>query len=921
MVADVAVWGAYTAIPLVLLTLVLRRRDMPFPRLFWLFAAFIFACGSTHLIDAVLFWWPIYRVSAAAKVLTAVVSWATVLALIRIAPKVRTLPALARINEDLNREISERRRTEELLRESEERLRFMLSATRVGTWDWDLHTGSVRWSDNLETLHELPPGSFGGTHEAALALVHAEDRPNVEEIIARAIEACADFEVEYRFIRRNSAVSWMQIKAHVFKDRTNRPVRVAGICMDVSSRKQADARFRLAVEASPSAVVMVDEQGKIVLANSRVLELFGYTQSELIGRTIEVLVPERFRGHHPVYRGGFHDDPRARPMGAGRDLYGLRKDGSEVPVEIGLSPIRTDEGLMVLSTVVDITNRKQAEEERQYLLEAERAARNEAERANRLKDVFLANVSHELRTPLNAILGWSQLLGRHPLEGEAAQAVQIIERNAKVQAKLIEDLLDVSRIISGKIRLEMQTVDLALVANSAIEAVLPAAQVKNIEIERAIDATVQPVSGDPNRLQQVVWNLLSNAIKFTPRGGKVRVQVKQVGAHAEIAIRDNGIGMKVEFLPLLFDRFRQADSSTTRSYQGLGLGLSIVRHLVELHGGTVHGESEGEGCGSLFTVILPIALRANGSDDAEEPPTTTYAPSAWATGSSSGPSALGGVKVLVVDDDPDACVLAQRVLEDCGASVTTAGSAAQALRVFDPFRPDVIISDISMPEQDGYQFIQQIRHRESGKGSRTPAAALTAFTRPEDRARALLSGYQAHIAKPLTAAELIAVVASLTGRISAMSDSPSATRTQEICAQETAAAANAGTPPSKSLDRGRLLVVEDHRDVADLLKQSLEEHGYGVQIARSIAAALDIFDRRQFDLVICDLGLPDGSGLELMRQLLARRSVLGIALSGHDRDTFGNTWREAGFVEFLVKPAEEEDLLAAVERAMANKPD
>lgn len=906
--SDLATWGAYTAIPFILAYLVLRRRDLPFPRIFWLFAAFIFTCGTVHLIESAIFWWPIYRISAIAKVATAVASWATVIGITYVAPKALSLPGLAKINDELTREVAERRRAETLLRENQERLRFILVATGVGTWDWDVDTGRVRWSENLQHMHGLKQGEQEGTFNTLMAAVVEEDRDYLEQSICRALREGNDFSVEYRVKADGKSLCSLEMKGHIADRVDGRATRVAGICIDITDRKQAEQRFRLTVEASPNCVILVDARGRVVLVNSRVKTMFGYGQQELIGQSIEVLVPERFRAKHPGYREEFTRKPEARPMGMGRDLYALRKDGTEFPVEIGLSPTESDDGPLVLATVVDITARKQAEEERVQLLEAERAARNEAERANRLKDMFLATVSHELRTPLNAILGWSQLLNRASLTGEAAQAASIIQRNAKVQARLIEDLLDMSRIISGKIRLDMHAAELPIIVNSAIEAVLPAAQVKNITIERHIDAAAGPVRGDSSRLQQVVWNLLTNAIKFTPKGGKVSVSLARAGSHAEIVVSDTGMGIKPEFLPFIFDRFRQADSSLSRQHAGLGLGLSIVKNLVELHGGSVEADSEGENQGATFLVRLPLS----GPSELQiltEPamPSTAPPPEPPAA---FGAQAFNGLKVLVVDDDPDACILAERVLEDCGAQVQTATSADEAMDQLEPFAPDLIVSDISMPGKDGYQFIQEVRQTESAKGKHTPAAALTALARPEDRARAVLAGYQAHIAKPLTAAELIAVVASLTGRLGNASqpvpESPPASDAQTDDGESTS--------QGEASDKPAVLVVEDYADVANFIQRTLKERGYYVQVVPTVTGALEMFAKQPFNLVIADLGLPDGSGISLMRQLRTRRPVVGIALSGHESDTLVGLCRRAGFSEFLVKPAEENDLVAAVER-------
>jgi signal transduction histidine kinase/CheY-like chemotaxis protein len=399
---------------------------------------------------------------------------------------------------------------------------------------------------------------------------------------------------------------------------------------------------------------------------------------------------------------------------------------------------------------------------RQYqirdLLVKEREAREEAERISRLKDEFIATLSHELRTPLSAILGWSQLLGRGLLEDhEIQEAVTSIERNARAQTQLIEDLLDMSRIISGKMRLDVQTVDPRAVIESAVETVLPAAEAKSIRVETVIDPMTGTFSGDSNRLQQVIWNLLSNAIKFTPHGGSVKVLTHRDGANVEIAVCDTGQGISAEFLPHVFDRFRQADGSTTRRHGGLGLGLAIVKQLVELHGGRVEARSDGDGCGSMFVIMLPAAITTSRPAVAEPKRFTHHA---QVVASDLGLQKLTGLKVVAVDDEPDALAIIERVLKMCEAEVRTCHNAHDALRTVEEFQPDLIISDIGMPEVDGYELMQRLRD----SGNRVPAIALTAFARSQDRMKALVSGFVSHIAKPVEPAELIATVVAVTGR-------------------------------------------------------------------------------------------------------------------------------------------------------------
>ncbi|HEV7501016.1 MAG TPA: ATP-binding protein, partial [Vicinamibacteria bacterium] len=377
----------------------------------------------------------------------------------------------------------------------------------------------------------------------------------------------------------------------------------------------------------------------------------------------------------------------------------------------------------------------------------------EAQEANRMKDEFLATLSHELRTPLNAIVGWTKLLQDGQLdEPTRKRAIDTIDRNARAQTQLIEDILDVSRIVAGKLSLNVRAVELAALVEGALDSVRHAADAKGVRLVAEIGRAVGPFQGDPDRLQQVAWNLLSNAIKFTPRGGEVVVRLRAAQDHAELVVQDDGMGMKTEFLPHVFERFRQADSSSTRPHGGLGLGLAIVRHLVELHGGSVDVASAGEGKGSTFTVRLPL------HDGASVPEAPRRAPA-----SAPGPQ-LSGLEVLVVEDEADARDLIRTVLEQLGAGVITAATAEEALAALDERRMDVLLSDIEMPGIDGYELMRRVRDRPADRGGRIPAAALTAYARPEDRAAALRAGFQLHVAKPVQPAELAAVVSSLAGR-------------------------------------------------------------------------------------------------------------------------------------------------------------
>jgi PAS domain S-box-containing protein len=486
----------------------------------------------------------------------------------------------------------------------------------------------------------------------------------------------------------------------------------------------------------------------------------GYSREELLSmRMQDISAPEIVPANMELYKGIWKN---GTPFVIEKQY--IRKDGSRVWVSNSVAPVIGASGKIesVVCVTIDISRSKRADEERERLLQNEQAAREEAERANRLKDEFLATVSHELRTPLNAILGWSQMLQNSNLDEAAAKrALSTIERNARAQNQLIDDLLDVSRIITGQLRLNVRAVDLSSVIMAAVDAAGPAAEAKNIRLQTLIDPQAGQISGDPDRVQQVVWNLLSNAIKFTPKDGRVQARLERVNSHVEIVVSDTGIGIEPEFLPFVFERFRQSDGSTTRSHGGLGLGLAIVRQLVELHGGTVSVESEGEGKGATFIVNLPLLpIRKEPESDVPR-----IHPTAQNGSPAHCPPELSGLRVLLVDDEADSRDLLNFVLESCEAQVLTTSSAAEALELIKRERFDVIVSDIGMPEEDGYSLIRKIRALSNELGGNTPAIALTAYARAEDRVQALRSGFQMHIAKPVEAVELIAAVANLAGRM------------------------------------------------------------------------------------------------------------------------------------------------------------
>ncbi|WP_437910795.1 PAS domain S-box protein [Sorangium sp. So ce327] len=616
--------------------------------------------------------------------------------------------------------------------------------------------------------------------------LHPDDRQKVA-IFEECVRRGEPFEEELRYVSPDGAVHPVLNRGVPVRDERGEITAWVGICLDVSRLKhteealrESEGRLRAALDEAQRVIA---ERGRLedeLRARERELASLMANSPDVIYRldlglrctfmsptswTVMGFPPEHYIGRTPRENGLPAEVievseaacrealATARPQRMEFSLGGRRFRARIIP-ELG--PEGTVDSFMGITE--DVTAERLAEEERQKLLESERAARDEAERVSRVKDDFVATLSHELRSPINAILGWARILrGRAPEAQTLARGLEVIERNARLQADMVSELLDMSRIVSGKLRLDVQPVDLPTVIQSALEAIQLAAETKGIAVASSIDPEASSLRGDPARIHQIVWNLLSNAVKFTPPGGRIDVALRRAGAHAALSVTDTGMGIAPQFLPHLFERFRQADASSTRKHGGLGIGLSIVKHLVELHGGTVEVASQGEHLGATFTVTLPLAGVSQEAPDAAERPSEACAE---ALADYPGAS-LAGMRVLVVDDQPDAREVAQRVLEECEATVTTAGSAAEALAILSQDRPDVIVSDLGMPGEDGFQLIRRVRGLGEARGGATPAVALSALARAEDKARALGAGYQAHVAKPLDPAELVGVIAAL----------------------------------------------------------------------------------------------------------------------------------------------------------------
>jgi PAS domain S-box-containing protein len=697
------------------------------------------------------------------------------------------------------RDVTERKRIERVAQETAARLGMALQASRMGNWSWDVATDLVTMSDRAAEIFGIPPGPVM-TWTQMRQILSEEDRERARVSVERAIADHTDYDIEYQVVQPGDRRIWVAAMGRATYDESGQVLGMLGVVQDVTERKLERAQL----EAEREALETINRVGQMLSAELNLDKLvqaltdaateitgaeFGsffynviderggsymlYTLSGVpreqfanfpMPRATDLFGPT-FRGEGVVRIDDVKKDPR---HGANAPYYGMPK--GHLPVVSYLAvPVISRSGEVIGGLffghskpgvfterderiVAGLAGLGATAMDNARLYVAEQKARRDAETANRLKDEFLATVSHELRTPLNAITGWALLLRSGKLDpASSEQAIETIERNAKAQEQIIEDILDVSRIITGKIRLDVSTVEVAPVIDAAVDSLRLTADARQPSL----------VLGDAGRLQQVVWNLLSNAIKFTPRGGRVQVALERINSHIEIKVTDTGQGINKEFLPYVFERFRQADSSTAREYGGLGLGLAIVRHLTELHGGSVSADSAGEGLGATFTVRLPVAAAREDSFA----PTQTSVPRFHQPLSEEAPTEfteeLAGVRVLVVDDEPDARVLLTTMLRQYGAEATAAGSTSEALETLKGWLPDVLVSDIGMPGRDGYELIREVRALSSEEGGDTPAVALTAYARSEDRLKALRSGFHTHLSKPVTPTELSATIAGL----------------------------------------------------------------------------------------------------------------------------------------------------------------
>ena len=673
---------------------------------------------------------------------------------IRVEERTRELSAT---NEELKQQIKERE-------QAENRRRVALEVGSLGTWKLNLDKDDGEMDERGLEIFGLTKEDFNGSSKLAFSRIVEEDVPVVDEKFRKAVSEKTNFDAEFRILDSKGGIRWNNCSGQPQLDENGNVTHIVGFCRDITESKQSEIALRNSeefnrsiFENSPDCVKVLELDGTIHSVNTNGLCILEIDDlASFVGKQWIDLWEgdEKELAYQAV-------ETARKGKSASFEGYCKTAKGTLRYWDVSIAPIFDVAGkpIRLISTSRDITERREAESEREELLKREQAARKDAEIANRMRDEFLATVSHELRAPLNAILGWGRLLEKGKLdETTTEKAIDTIVRNAESQNRLIEDLLDVSRIISGKLRLEVITIKPINLVESALETVRPAADAKGITLEIKDDRDVSHISGDPNRLQQVIWNLVSNAIKFTPNDGRVTLEIERQDDFVEISVKDTGVGIKEEFLPHVFDRFRQADASSIRKFGGLGLGLAIVRHITEMHGGTVDVFSEGEGKGATFTVRLPLITSPIAESEAET--------AMKLLAKNDIPEInLDGLLILVVDDEEDTRQLLVQSLTFHGATVISADSVKNALAQIKEKNPDVLVSDIGMPGEDGYSLIRQVRALRDDQQRNMPAIALTAFTRAQDRMRALATGFQNHVSKPVEPDELATVIASLTGRL------------------------------------------------------------------------------------------------------------------------------------------------------------
>jgi len=646
------------------------------------------------------------------------------------------------------------------LREKEEglwRLANLIDLSYEPIFTWHFDDGIMEWNKGCEQLYGYDRSEAVG--KTSHSLLKTEFPSSSANEYLETLQQTGQWSGVLKQLASDGREVWVESRQQVIESEgkqlvleTNRDIT------DKLRGEESTIRLAAIVASSNDAIIGKTLEGIITNWNDGARRIFGYSEEEVVGQPINILIPDDRQDEEPKIIERLKRGERVDHYQTVR----VRKDGQKIDLSLTISPIRNALGQIIGASKIarDITEHIRLQAERERLLQQAQTAREQAEKANRVKDEFVATVSHELRTPLNAILGWSSMLLSDKLKGaDARRGLETIERNARLQAQLIEDILDVSRSISGKLRLDIKPVELISVIRAAVDAVRPAAQGKDIQLQLLLDPAADHVQADATRMQQIIWNLLANAIKFTPKRGFVQVKLDRVESRAQVTVTDTGEGISPDFLPFIFNRFQQGDGTTTRRHGGLGLGLAIARHLVEMHGGTIEAASEGVDKGATFTIAFPLVAVRSASGSLVSPQPISTAQESHSNGKAQ--TSLKGLRILAIDDEPDVRDMLQTLLQDCGASVLTASSAQEGLEALAAWKPHVLISDIGMPDEDGYSLIRKIRALTPEQGSDVPAIALTGYVRVEERMRALEAGYQMFVPKPVETNELISIIDDL----------------------------------------------------------------------------------------------------------------------------------------------------------------
>jgi len=887
--SDVAMWGAYVAISFAMGLFVVRRRDVEFSRIFWLFAAFILACGTVHLIEAILFWWPVYRLSGLLKAFTAVVSWVTVAALASV------VPAAVRIRSpgDLEAEITERRKMEQALLDSEERLNLCLQSARIGTWDWRVTENRVIWDDYIQPLFGFRVGTFPGTYDAFLATLHPDDRERVAREVALAVEEDAEYDTEYRVIWPDGSTHVIAARGTVYRDEQGTAERMNGVCWDVTRRREAEDELQYErqmlhslMDYVPDCIYFKDAESRFVRINRATARNVRVDDpADAVGRTDF----DFFAKEHA--QSAYDDEQRIMRTGepiVSKDEHEKWADGVDRWVTSTKLPLRDSQGRIVgtLGISRDITERKQAEIDL-------RRAKQEAEEASRAKSLFLANMSHEIRTPLNGIIGMTELLLGGEPTAEQREYLSMIVESADSLLSVINDILDFSKIEAGKLDLDNVDFDVRESFGDMLKSLAFRAHGKGLELAcRIAEDVPSRLRGDPARLRQIVVNLIGNAIKFTDAGEVVLdVTVDALSddeAALHLAVRDTGVGIAADKIEAVFDAFEQADASITRRFGGTGLGLAISAKLVELMGGRIWVDSR-EGKGSTFHFTAEFTHPVRHVNHAE-----------------SDAAQLRGTRILVVDDNAAHRSIVDEMIRSWGLCPSSAASAEEALDMLrEPREPNdriaLVLADGEMPGTDGFALAATI---ERDASLNLPVILMLTSNLPSAKKyRGGTRGIAAALTKPLKHSELLEA-------IEAVLSNPEATF------QMATSVGARRDPATRPL---HILLAEDSLVNQKLTVGLLGQRGHAVVVANNGREAIDALETDTFDVVLMDLQMPELDGLEatqLIRQ--DERSSGGhvpiIAMTAHAMRGDRERCLEAGMDEYISKPIRADELIEKVER-------